>query len=265
MYLYVDFYHQFISWGMCVFLVLIGPPTVGKTTLADKLKIYLENSKVFSFDKEFPLERITTNEDGKNSKDFRKEFLELICLNYSIFEWIIIDDTCHLKSMQKRYIKLELESEIKVIFLYISARNDQIPDLQLRNLNRSSLVNCDEIERITRHLNSFEPPMKNNFIEFNFETVPEIEIVTETIREALRNYKYKIIESPAAVDLQSASNFFNQLNLALNKEISNAFKDGKIVHNVSKQKKEFLLKVRQSNRDRSIDSLVEEFRMNYLH
>ena len=263
------------------YLILIGPPAVGKSTLANKLKDSLLNSKIFSFDKEFPLEIISQNEEGKNSKDYRKEFIERIRTQSNddfAFDWIIIEDTCHLKSMQKRYIQLELENEIKskVIFLYISARNDQISELKRRNSNRAgSPVKCEEIENITNSMNTSDF-ITTNFIKFNFENVPETEELIVKIKEALDNYKFRCTEPSTSTskDTPSDSNHFNQLNLALNKEISRSFKesDGKAKGNgteISKQKKLFLLKERekqrQSKNQSSIEELIEEFRIKYLH
>ena len=248
------------------YLILIGPPAVGKSTLANKLKDSLLNSKIFSFDKEFPLEIISQNEEGKNSKDYRKEFIERIRTQSNddfAFDWIIIEDTCHLKSMQKRYIQLELENEIKskVIFLYISARNAQIYELKRRNSNRAgSSVKCEEIENITNSMNTSDF-ITTNFIEFNFENVPETEELIVKIKEALDNYKFRCTESSTSKDTPSDSNHFNQLNLALNKEISRSFKesDGKAKGNgteISKQNKLFLLKERQRQRQSKNQSSI---------
>ena len=249
------------------YVVLIGPPATGKSTLAIKLKESLLNSTIFSFDDEYPLEVMIQNEDKKNSKDFRMEFIEIIQRNSSTFDWILIEDTCHLKSMQKRYIKLESENEIiKVLFLYLSARNDQIPELKKRNLNRSTAVKCEEIENITKLMNSSEL-ITTNLIEFNFENVPEIDELIENIKFALDNYKFKYIEPAITKDIESDSNYFNKLNMELNKEISRAFKLN-VVENgaeISKQKKLFLSAVRQGKNDLEIDELIEEFRIKYLH
>lgn len=255
-------------------LVLLGPPATGKSTLAQNLSSKLNTSKVISFDQEFPLNEIIENELGKNSKDYRREFFERIKSIESNYEWIIIDDTCHYLSMQKRYLKLEsvdIEGcEVKVIFLYISARNDQIPELKRRNYGRSSDVKSEEIERITKHLNSSHQ-IKNNLIEFNFEFIPEIDSIIEIVKEAVNNYKRSPSQMELTVsnDIISDSNYLNQLNLAVNGEIFKAFQDDNFKQNgkeISLQKKRFLSTIRRQNKDYSvpIDELVLEFRTKYL-
>ena len=67
--------------------------------------------------------------------------------------------------------------------------------------------------------------------------------------------------------MQSDLNYFNQLNLALNKEISKTFNTGKVQvpgAEVSKHKKTFLLEVGKIGNHESIEQLVDEFRIKYL-
>lgn len=241
-------------------IVLIGPPAVGKTTLSNQLKNHF-NAKVYSFDEEFPLEWL--KESLSDSKDGRKVFLEKIKADES--EWIIVDDTCHLKSMQKRYLQAsENENQkIDVVFLFISARTEQISELQERNSNRNSSVTNEEIEKMTKHFHDYDLEWPN-LIEYNFKKLPCVEIILNDLREAFQNYKKCSIHRNIKIrDIESDTNFYNRLNLALNKEITSAFAkkrhlDGKTI---SKAKKEFLAVC--DNAD-DIEDIVQDFRNKYL-
>lgn len=247
-------------------IVLIGAPAVGKTTLSNQLKANL-NANCYSFDKEFPLEILKFS--GFDSKNHRKQFLDEIKVDES--EWIIIDDTCHLSSMQKRYVRAseeEEEADIKVVFLYLSARNEEINELKERNMRRDSNVKKEEIEKIANHLNSRKMEW-NNLIEYNFKQLPSIENIVHDIKMAFDDYKWRNHEQVRVKDLESDANFFNRLNLALNKEISEAFRmralDGKAI---SIAKKKFIETVHAYNDDYDNDDIIElvlEFRNKYLY
>ena len=249
---------------MRTWLVLIGPPAVGKTTLSNQLKDHFK-AKLYSFDKEFPLE--TLKDSFHDSKECRKQFLDKIMSETS--DWIIIDDTCHLKSMQKRYLHASEKIDgilIKVLFFYISARNDQIPELTDRNSKRISNVKSEEIDRITKHLNSTEFEWKN-LIEYNFKELPVIEDIVKDLQKAVDDYMERKFEQVSVRDSKSDANFFNQLNLALNKEISSSFKTNNNLdsNNVSIAKKTFLAEINENyGIDDEIDELVLEFRNKHL-
>lgn len=266
--------------GICVqmeskWIVLIGPPAVGKTTLSVKLAKELCRSgnidvKIYSFDQEYPLQQLYGVVRLKSSKDHRKELLERIKTDKS--EWIIVDDTCHLKSIQKQYLKeSEILTNVKVVFLYISAKIDQIPILIQRNEIRNSKVTSLEIEKMVKllNLNTLNLP---NMIEYNFEEeFPEnVETLAKTIKSVFEScYKKRDLVSINCKDGKSDTNFMNILNLALSKEINEAFKlfslDGK---NISKDKKEFIrrhchLAISETTDD-VIKSLVLQFKREFL-
>ena len=242
-------------------IVLIGPPAAGKTTLSNQLKEHLK-AKYYSFDTESPLKILKYS--SFDSKSHRKLFLDKIKADES--EWIVIDDTCHLKSMQKRYLHASEEQMIKVVFVFISARNEEIPELKERNMRRDSNVKNEEIEKITKYLNSSEFDWKN-LIEYNFKQLPSIENIVHDIKKIIDDYKPRNIEQERVRDLESDANFFNRLNLALNKEISLAFRkessllDGK---QISMAKKKFLCGYYDYHSDDFIEELVNEFRDKYL-
>ena len=105
-----------------------------------------------------------------------------------------------------------------------------------------------------------------NMIEFNFENVPEIDEMIENIKFALDNYKFRYIEPAITKDIESDSNYFNKLNLELNKEISRAFKSNvvEIGAEISKKRNYSYQQLTEKNH-LPIDELIEEFRIKYLH
>lgn len=241
-------------------LVLIGPPAVGKTTLSKQLKQYF-NAKYYSFDEEFPLEVLKSS--FSDSKNCRKLFLEKIKAENS--DWIIIDDTCHLKSIQKRYLR-ENEIKVKIIFLYLSARNDQISELKTRNALRNSHVKEEEIDKMVKQLNSNQLEW-DNVIEYNFKEIPEIESINRDIQRIIENYRERRFERVSVKDSKSDNNFLNLLNLALNREISAAFNENSCLNGkqISISKKNFLAEVRDNfESDADIYYLVSIFRNKFL-
>lgn len=242
-------------------IVLIGPPAAGKTSLSHRLKEYF-NANCYSFDIEFPLELLKYS--SLDSKSHRKQFLDKIIADES--EWIIIDDTCHFKSMQKRYLHISEENTIKLIFLFISVANDEIPELKERNMRRGSNVKNEELEKMTKRLNTSKLEWKN-LIEYNFKQLPSIENIVDDIQKIIKDYQPRIIEQARVRDLESDASFYNRLNLALNKEISFAFRnesgplDGK---QISKAKKKLLCGYFDDHSDDFIEELVIEFRDEYL-
>jgi broad-specificity NMP kinase len=246
-------------------IVLIGPPAVGKTTLSNQIKNHL-NANYYSFDQEFPLKIL--KESNFDSKNHRIKFLDRIKEDDS--EWIIIDDTCHLRSMQKRYVHASEDNhniKVKVVFLYLSARNDEIVELKERNYRRESIVTNEEIEKITKHLNLSKFGW-SNLIEYNFNHLPSIGNIVEDIQRVVDECRPRNIGQVRVRDLESDSNFFSQLNLTLNKEISEAFKIGAVPFDgkrISIAKKKFIEAVRDCyDGHDDILELVSEFRNKYL-
>ena len=239
-------------------IVLIGPPAVGKSTISSKLSLILD-AKIYSFDREFSLNRL--KEIGCDSKGGRGRFLTMI-QDDTESEWIIVDDSCHMKSIQKRYLQAaseDVSKNIKVVFLYISAKEDQISELKLRNGARETLVKSEEIDRMVRFLN-LNPPAHTNFLEYNFEKVPSLDILTTQIRSAFERYKIH----PHSVtthekDSVSDANIYNRINLALTGRISKLLKENRGLdgESVSKAKKAFLLELGGRYGKSSIDDVIE--------
>ena len=60
------------------------------------------------------------NEITRIQKTFEWNLSKRIQHNSSTFDWIIIEDICHLKSKKKRYVKLESENEIIKVIVLVS-------------------------------------------------------------------------------------------------------------------------------------------------
>lgn len=245
-------------------IVLVGAPAVGKSTLSQELSAGL-NAKVYSFDKEFPLNKLQQRDC--DSKNCRRRLIEMILTDCDESDWIIVDDTCHLKSMQKRYIAGTVNN-IKVIFLYISAKVDQIPDLQKRNSIRNSDVTSEEIDRMVRSL-ILDPPNLNfvNVIEYNYAELPKIGDLITHIHSSFDNYCTKRDTPINERDSVSDENILNQINLALNKEISSAFKGNRFLldgKTVSTAKKAYLTAIRNRKGHLNTESIVNEFKAKFL-
>ena len=160
-----------------------------------------------------------------------------------------------------------------MVFLYISAKIDQIPILIQRNEIRNSKVTSLEIEKMVKLLNLNTTNLPN-LIEYNFEEELRSQNV-ETLAKAIKSvfescYKKRVPAPINCKDEKSDTNFINILNLALSKEINEEFKlfsslDGK---KISKDKKEFIR--RHCHRGSSetteadIKSLVLQFKREFL-
>lgn len=242
-------------------IVLIGPPAVGKTTLSKNLvKIICTKGtvKIYSFDQEFP-------KCNFRSKEYRIELLDRIKADMS--EWIIVDDTCHLKSIQKQYLKVSEEfKEIKVIFLYISAKIDQVSILKKRNESRNSVVTDREIDRMVNILNLSSSHLLNK-IEYNFEEIPEkVDQILTSIMSKFATYKRRNLLSVICNDVKSDTNYLNLLNLALIKEINKVFKESKFEFDgkkIARAKKEFL-RLQNPTKLADIEGIVLQFNRDFL-
>jgi shikimate kinase len=249
-------------------IVLIGPPAVGKTSLACKLQKITLNSRIVSFDNEFPLKRII--ESGTDSRSCRLNFIHEIIAKSSMHgESVFIDDTCHLRAIQKLYLKLK---HVKVVFLYISAKNDEIPILQERNSKRITDVTAEEIDKMTSVLNS-QKVKHLNMVEYNFLQMPDDCFkFHEALNTAFANYKAPIQQDFGLLnhrDIQSDNNFYNKLNLALSQEINNAFKTEPLIFDgalVAKSKRDFIQRIKQQPEIEccNIEELVEMFKFENL-
>jgi adenylate kinase family enzyme len=207
-------------------IVLIGAPATGKSTLASKLAKE-QNCKVFSFDDLFPLESLKK----QTSKEARAQMIQMV--EKCQFDWIVVDDTNHLHSMQKRYLRL---SAAKVLHVHLDADISQIEELFERNLHRGASVVNEEIQSIVQWL-SDEPPINRNMLSFSFKSVPDD--VCARIVAAFEEIETVLPKTDFISDPSSAS---HELNNRLNACIHQAFKahrqlDGKAI---SDAKREYL-------------------------
>lgn len=254
-------------------IVLVGAPAVGKSTLSNQLSSHF-NAKIYSFDREFPLKTFQEKAGAVDSKDCRAKLIEMaLSSSTGRQQWIIVDDTCHLRSIQKRYLQTTVKFpslNIKIVFLYLSARLDQISELQSRNSTRNSGIKDEEIVGMVRILNA-HPPNRNfagaNVIEYNYTELPSIDDIARRIEDSLKCHTARKFVNDHEPDKKSNENIFNQLNLALSREITLAFKSKNSTLNgkeISSAKKAFLQEIRSRAGPLDLDSLTSEFKTKYL-
>lgn len=234
-------------------IVLIGAPATGKSTLALMLKEKL-NCRLFSFDQLFPLETLKFN-GGLKSKDARAAFVNMVedCDS----SWIVVDDTNHFHSMQKRYLNLR---NAKVLFVYLKAEKNQISLLVERNLLRCSDATAHDIESIANHLIN-ESPIGRNVMHFNFSSVPEnvINLIQRRFESMELPFELKTIRVP------QVPNARQKLNSLLNERINQAFQSNRHLNGklISRAKKIFLASHSTASFD-DLDDLVDKFMQEHL-
>ena len=230
-------------------IVLIGAPATGKSTLASKLAKHFKCKK-FSFDELFPLEKLK----DLPSKEARTQMIEMVHECES--PWIVVDDTNHYHSMQKRYLNLNAG---KTLFVYLRAEKDQIEILFERNVNRANSVTRQDIENVLKQLTE-QPPIDRNLLNFNFSEIPD-----DICQRIIAAFEKIEISSSSVDPVQSPVNAKHELNNRLSNCIHQAFStnnhlDGKTV---SKAKREFLASLEHISFE-DIEDLVHQFTQKHL-
>ncbi len=231
-------------------IVLIGAPATGKSTIAGMFSSEF-GFKIFSFDELFLSERLSelSLNGERSSKGARAQMIKMV--EECDCSWIVVDDTNHYHSMQKRYLSL---SNAKIVFLYLRAESIQLRALKVRNSKRKTRVTDKDIENIVMQLNE-QPPIDRNLLEFHFESLP-----SDICNRVIAAFgKIKITE-PIDVSTVVPLNFKHELNNRLNERIHQAFQSSKKLagKRVSQAKREFLNTIDEISLE-SIDDLVSQF------
>lgn len=250
-------------------IILIGAPAVGKTTLAHQIESKLPNSKIYSFDDEL------NSFEYSSTKELRKRFLSKILLSENDkCNNVIIDDTTHLKSIQKSYITASVNLNIRYVFIYISAKVEQIALLLARNSCRDSPIKDQFIYKLVELFTRNTPKKLNNLIEFNFQEPPNLNDLLSKITTCFDNYSYSCTLPPTSStpDPHSDENYFNKLNRSINTAIHQAAAlknnnnqncwDGK---KISMAKRSYINTIRSQQHGEEIEKDIQELVLDFTN
>ncbi len=132
-------------------VLIIGPPAVGKTTLAKTL----ENTATFAVHR-------WTLDDHPNSnclKDKNDTISELVRQNP--YQINLIDDTMHLRSMRKRYISISRKMNIGIAIINLS---DNLENCIARNNARESPIAETDVISVYKKSESPDGPFEQQYL-----------------------------------------------------------------------------------------------------
>ncbi|CAJ0586060.1 unnamed protein product, partial [Mesorhabditis spiculigera] len=119
-------------------ICLVGIPASGKTTLAQRLASALPQFRVFEFDERTP---------GPSYHQFRKERLAEVEVylqsSARSSEALLLDDTCHLRSMRRPYARLARRFALRFAEIYVEC------DLATALARNSRRQGVDRLEEAT--------------------------------------------------------------------------------------------------------------------
>ena len=218
-----------------VILIVCGPPAVGKTTLCKALERYLNQSAIhIEYDKLV---------DYSVSKKENSLAIQSIIRQYSDKDYIILDDTFHLKSMRKA-----------VCFAgctVVTLRKRSNDNLIERNKNRAHIVDEKYL------LMEFEEPSDCIYVDDCYEIcdlIHMIDVKAKIFQEKQKEKQMALVrkENDRKITME---NSIHNINIELNRKVTELIRlDPSKKEEILSKKKELFKKIKSGEKVGEIDS-----------